>query len=32
MQDLYGQLDELTDLLMEELATCTTSGCQYAEN
>lgn len=32
MQDLYGQLDELTDLLMEELATCKTSGCQYAEN
>ena len=32
MQDLYGQLDELTDLLMAELATCKTSGCQYAEN
>ena len=32
MQDLYGQLDELTDLLMEELATCKTSGCQYAES
>lgn len=32
MQDLYGQLDELTDLLMEDLETCKTSGCQYAEN
>lgn len=32
MQDLYGQLDELTDLLMQELETCKTSGCQYAEN
>ena len=32
MQDLYEQLDELTDLLMEELETCRTSGCQYAEN
>ena len=32
MQDLYGQLDELTDLLMAELETCRTSGCQYAEN
>lgn len=32
MQDLYGQLDELTDLLMAELETCKTSGCQYAEN
>lgn len=32
MQDLFGQLDDLTDLLMEELETCRTSGCQYAEN
>lgn len=32
MQDLYGQLEELTDLLMQELETCKTSGCQYAEN
>ena len=32
MQDLYGQLDELTDRLMEELETCRTSGCRYAEN
>lgn len=32
MQDLYGQLDELTDLLMAELEVCRTSGCQYAEN
>lgn len=32
MQDLYAQLDELTDRLMEELDTCKTSGCQYAAN
>lgn len=32
MQDLYEQLDELTDLLMAELEVCKTSGCQYAEN
>lgn len=32
MQDLYEQLDELTDLLMSELEVCRTSGCQYAEN
>ena len=32
MQDLFGQLDDLTDQLMEELETCRTSGCQYAEN
>lgn len=32
MQDLYGQLNDLTDLLMAELDTCKTSGCQYAEN
>lgn len=32
MQELYEQLDELTDLLMTELETCKTSGCQYAEN
>ena len=32
MQDLYGQLDELTDRLMEELGTCRASGCRYAEN
>lgn len=29
---MYGQLDELTGLLMAELETCRTSGCQYAEN
>ena len=32
MQDLYEQLDELTDLLMSELEVCRTSGCRYAEN
>lgn len=32
MQELHERLDELTDLLMEELDTCKTSGCQYAEN
>lgn len=32
MQELYEQLDELTDRLMEELEVCKTSGCQYAEN
>ena len=32
MQDLYAQLDELTDLLDEALETCRTSGCAYAEN
>lgn len=32
MQELYAQLDELTDALMRELDTCKTSGCQYAEN
>lgn len=32
MQELHEQLDELTDTLMEELATCRTAGCQYAEN
>ena len=32
MQELHEQLDELTDMLMEELATCRTAGCQYAEN
>ena len=32
MQELYAQLDELTDALMRELETCKTSGCQYAEN
>ena len=32
MPELYAQLDELTDRLEAELATCRTSGCQYAEN
>lgn len=32
MQELYAQLDELTEALMRELETCKTSGCQYAEN
>ena len=32
MQELYEQLDELTDQLMAELEGCKTSGCQYAEN
>lgn len=32
MQDLYAELDSLTDTLMEELETCRTSGCQYAAN
>ena len=32
MQELYEQLDELTDALMAELEVCKTSGCQYAEN
>lgn len=32
MQELFEQLDDLTDRLMEELATCRTAGCQYAEN
>ena len=32
MQELYVQLDELTEALMRELDTCKTSGCQYAEN
>lgn len=32
MQELYEQLDELTDQLMAELEVCKTSGCQYAEN
>jgi hypothetical protein len=32
MQDLYVKLEELTDALMDELETCKTSGCQYAEN
>lgn len=32
MVELYQQLDGLTDDLMQELATCKTSGCQYAEN
>ncbi len=32
MQDLYAKLDELTELLMQELEVCKTSGCQYAEN
>lgn len=32
MQDLYAQLDELTEGLMQELEVCKTSGCQYAEN
>ena len=32
MQELHEQLDELTDMLMEELATCRTAECQYAEN
>lgn len=32
MQDLYAELDDLTDSLMRELETCRTSGCQLAEN
>ena len=32
MQELYEQLDELTDQLMAELEVCKTSGCQYAEH
>lgn len=32
MRELHEQLDELTDMLMEELATCRTAGCRYAEN
>lgn len=32
MQDLYAELDGLTDALMRELETVRTSGCQYAEN
>lgn len=32
MQELYEQLDELTDQLMAELEVCKTSSCQYAEN
>ena len=32
MQDLFDQLDSLTDQLMEALATCRSSGCRYAEN
>lgn len=32
MQELYEQLDELTDQLMAELEVCKISGCQYAEN
>lgn len=32
MQELYEQLDELTDQLMAELEVCKTSGCQYAGN
>lgn len=32
MQELYEQLDELTDQLMAELEVCKTSGCQHAEN
>lgn len=32
MQDLYTNLELLTDQLMKELKTCETSGCQYAEN
>lgn len=32
MQELYEQLDDLTDQLMAELDVCKTSGCQYAEN
>lgn len=32
MQELHEQLDELTDMTMEELAACRTAGCQYAEN
>ena len=32
MQELYEQLDELTDQLMAELEVCKTSGCQSAEN
>lgn len=32
MQELYEQLDELTDQLMAELEVCKTSACQYAEN
>lgn len=32
MQELYEQLDDLTDRLMNELEVCKTSGCQYADN
>lgn len=32
MVDDYQKLDELTDNLMKELATCRSSGCQLAEN
>lgn len=32
MQELHEQLDELTDMLMEELSTCRMAGCRYAEN
>lgn len=32
MQELFVELDELSDALMAELEVCKTSGCQYAEN
>lgn len=32
MQDLEQELNELTDRLERELATCKQAGCQYAEN
>lgn len=32
MQELSRELDELTDRLERELATCRASGCQFAQN
>lgn len=32
MQDLYGELDDLGDMLTAELESCKRAGCQYAEN